>query len=56
MLVAQRLANPRENGDDVLTPIAALAERAIPGIVRAAQQRGVAVKYGARCQRRRRVP
>jgi hypothetical protein len=27
--------------------VAALAERAMPGIVRAAQQRGVAVKYGA---------
>ena len=27
--------------------IAALAERAVPGIVRAAQQRGVAVQYGA---------
>jgi choline dehydrogenase-like flavoprotein len=27
--------------------IAALAERAVPGIIRAAQQRGVAVKYGA---------
>jgi enediyne biosynthesis protein E9 len=27
--------------------IAALAERAVPGIVRAAQQRGIAVRYGA---------
>jgi hypothetical protein len=27
--------------------VSALAERAIPGIVKAAQQRGVDVKYGA---------